>query len=78
MKQKGFQFNSETDTEVIAEGFSAFGTSFIERFNGMFAIAIYDKLNDSLHLVRDRMGIKPLYFYYKENQLVFASEIKSK
>ena len=70
-------WKTSSDSEVVLEAFAKWGNNFVNHFNGMFAIAIYDKLNDSLHLVRDRMGIKPLYFYYKENQLVFASEIKA-
>ena len=50
---------------------------FVNELNGMFAIAIYDKLENSLFLFRDRIGIKPLYYYHKDNELIFASEIKA-
>ena len=77
LRQKGFQFNSETDTEVIAEGFSAFGPSFIERFNGMFAIGAWNTIEKKLYLMRDRYGIKPLYYWFNGKTLVFSSEIKA-
>ena len=74
--EKGHQFNSGTDTEVIVEGFSAYGTSFIERFNGMFAIGAWNTREERLYLIRDRYGIKPLYYWFNGDILVFSSEIK--
>lgn len=76
LKKKGHKFISETDTEVIAEGFSAYGTSFIEQFNGMFAIGAWNKKDKKLYLIRDRYGIKPLYYWFNVNTIVFSSEIK--
>lgn len=70
-------FKTSSDTEVILEAFSNWSTDFIQELNGMFAIAIYDKQDDTLFLFRDRMGIKPLYYYLNNNEIVFASEIKS-
>ena len=75
IKNKYWKTNS--DSEVILEAFVKWGLNFVEKLNGMFAIAIYDKIEDKLHLFRDRMGIKPLYYYHKEDQFIFASEIKS-
>jgi len=73
----GFTFNSATDTEVILETFALYGTAFIEQLNGMFAFAIYDKKLEDLYVYRDRIGIKPLYYYWDGVDFVFASEIKA-
>jgi asparagine synthase (glutamine-hydrolysing) len=70
-------FASSSDSEVILEAFVKWGTKFVHKLNGMFAIAIYDNLRDELFIFRDRLGIKPLYYYYKENEFLFASELKS-
>lgn len=70
-------FKTSSDTEVLLEAFATWGPGFVKRLNGMFAIAIYDKQEQLLHLFRDRMGIKPLFYYYHNKQLAFASEIKS-
>lgn len=70
-------FNSSSDTEVILEAFSYWGTNFVEKLNGMFAIAIYDKQEQELYIYRDRIGIKPLYYYWNGSDFAFASELKS-
>jgi len=70
-------FKSSSDTEVILEAFSRYGTGFVHELNGMFAFAIYDTLNKELYLYRDRMGIKPVYFYWDGKNFAFASEIKA-
>ena len=75
--QKGHTFESETDTEVIVEGLSAYGTSFFERFNGMFAIGAWNVKEEKLYISRDRYGIKPVYYWFNGKTLVFASEIKA-
>ena len=74
--KKGHQFNSETDTEVICEGLSSEGISYIEKFNGMFAFAAWNTQEYQLYLCRDRYGIKPLYYWFNGKTLVFSSEIK--
>lgn len=66
-----------SDTEILLEAFVRKGPEFVHLLNGMFAIAIWDKQQQHLHLFRDRMGIKPLYYYQDEHRLVFASELKS-
>lgn len=71
------QFKTQSDTEVLVEGFAREGEGFIKKMNGMFAIAIYNKKEQSISLFRDRMGIKPLYYFWDEQNLVFASELKS-
>jgi len=77
LRAAGHSFYSSSDTEVIIEGISAFGISFVEELNGMFAIACWDKQEKKLYLSRDRFGIKPLYYWFNGETLVFASEIKA-
>jgi asparagine synthase (glutamine-hydrolysing) len=72
----GYSFNSHTDTEVILAGFDRWGESCVERFNGMWAFAIYDKERDTIFCSRDRFGIKPFYYAFTEENLFFGSEIK--
>lgn len=76
-QEPGFHFRSSSDTEVILQAFSELGPSFVSQLNGMFAIAIYDKHEEVLHLFRDRIGIKPLYYYWNGVNFAFASEIKT-
>lgn len=71
------KFKTSSDTEAILEAFSYLGVEFIHHLNGMFAIAIYDKLEKELHLFRDRVGIKPLFYYWDKEKFAFASELKS-
>ncbi len=73
----GCAFKSQSDTEVVLQAFIQFGESAFSLFNGMFAIAIYDRFEDVLVVARDRFGIKPLYYLNNENYFVFGSEIKS-
>ncbi|WP_430884120.1 asparagine synthase (glutamine-hydrolyzing) [Fusibacter sp. JL216-2] len=74
--KNGFTFKSNSDTEVIVYAYQMWGINCISRFIGMFAIAIYDKNDSSLYLVRDRLGIKPLYYYWDNKNIVFGSELK--
>jgi asparagine synthase (glutamine-hydrolysing) len=76
LRSLGYEFQSATDTEVILAAWDAWGASALGRFNGMFAFVLLDTLRKSIHVVRDRFGIKPLYWARVEDQLVFASEIK--
>ncbi len=71
-----YPFRSNCDTEVIIAAYLKWGIRCVERFNGMFAIALYDREAQELYLVRDRIGKKPLYYWYEEENLVFASELK--
>lgn len=72
---RGYQFQSNSDSEVVLHGYIEWGTSLFERLRGMFAIAIYDKVKDELILSRDRLGIKPLYYSQQDGSTIFASEI---
>jgi asparagine synthase (glutamine-hydrolysing) len=76
-EQLGIATRTTSDTEIILEAFAKKGPECINLFNGMFAIAIYDKQEKSLHLLRDRLGVKPLYFFNHEGNFAFGSEIKS-
>ena len=75
--QKGFEFISNSDTEVILAAYTAWGISAFEKFNGMFAFALLDKKKSNIYLVRDSSGIKPLYYAVNDKRLVFASEIRA-
>ena len=71
-----YPFRSNCDTEVIIAAYLKWGIRCVERFNGMFAIAIFDRETQDVYLVRDRIGKKPLYYWYEDENLVFASELK--
>ncbi|NBX02576.1 MAG: asparagine synthase (glutamine-hydrolyzing) [Alphaproteobacteria bacterium] len=71
------KFFSHCDSEVVLHGYRHEGMAFFKRLNGMFAIALYDETQDKLILLRDRAGIKPLYYCQKNGLFAFASEIKS-
>jgi len=73
----GYVFRSKTDTEVILHSYQEWGENCLQRINGMFAFAIYDKTNKKIFIARDRMGEKPLYFYIDNEKFIFASEIKA-
>lgn len=73
----GHQFKTKSDTEVIVHAYEEWGTLCFERLNGQWAIALWDKAKDRIILSRDRYGIRPLYYTYCDNKLLFASEIKS-
>lgn len=70
-------FHTNSDTEVVLAAYMRWGKECLQRFNGMFAFAIYDKNTQSLFLARDRMGVKPLYYHYTEEGFIFSSEIRA-
>ena len=73
----GYQFVTHTDTEVIVKSIDFWGLKAIDRFRGMFAFALWNKEDQKLFLVRDRLGVKPLYYYLKDGLFFFASELKA-
>ncbi len=77
LESKQYQFTSQTDTEVVLYAYQEWGKECLQKFNGMFALAILNTETEELFLARDRIGIKPLYYYHKGNSFVFASEVKS-
>ncbi|MBS1627440.1 MAG: asparagine synthase (glutamine-hydrolyzing) [Bacteroidetes bacterium] len=74
---KGYNFKSSSDTEVIIYAYIEWGTDCFQHLNGMFALVLLDKLTNKLILARDHAGIKPLYYYLKNNELYFASEVRA-
>ena len=74
---KGHQFRTKADTEAIIHAYEEWGVDCVEKLNGMFAFAIWDGRKQRLFLARDRIGIKPLYYFQDNDQLVFGSELKS-
>ena len=77
LEAQGYTFHTRTDTEVVLKAYQAWGPACIHRLNGMFAFAIWDVREKELFLARDRYGVKPLYYYFRDGVLLFASEIKA-
>lgn len=77
LSQKGHLFKTETDTEVIVHLYEEYQESCVQKMNGMFSFAIWDSRNEKLFLARDRIGIKPLYYYTDKDKIVFGSEMKA-
>lgn len=77
LQSKGHIFKTNTDTEVIVHGYEEYGSDFLKYLNGMFAIAVHDTVKNKLLLARDHIGIKPLYYTFNNNRIIFGSEIKS-
>lgn len=75
--QKGVQFKTHSDTEVLLYAYIHFGESFLHKLNGFFAFAIHDKQEDTLFIACDRFGIKPLYYYSDDDFFFFGSELKN-
>ena len=75
--KKGHKFYTDSDTEVIVHAYEEYGEAFVHQLNGQFAIALWDKGCGKLLLIRDRVGIHPLFYTVIGNQLVFGSEIKA-
>ncbi len=76
LNQLGYEFISNSDTEVVLKSFDAWGLQCVDKFIGMFAFAIYDNTVQKLYLCRDRAGVKPLYYYCKDGLFLFGSELK--
>ncbi|MDQ3846697.1 MAG: asparagine synthase (glutamine-hydrolyzing), partial [Bacteroidota bacterium] len=77
LEQKGFPFITQSDTEVIIAAYAAWGAECLQRFDGMFAFAIWDEKEQTLFAARDRLGEKPFLFFYNEEEFLFASEMKA-
>lgn len=77
LEKKGYQFRSQTDSEVIAAAFDCWRSACVEQFDGMFAFAVWDEKEQELFVARDRFGEKPLYYFYSGECLLFASEMKA-
>ncbi len=77
LQKYDYHFDSHSDTEVILKAYHKWGLEAVHKFNGMFAITLYDKRKNMVYIIRDRSGIKPLYWYQKEEVILYASELKS-
>jgi asparagine synthase (glutamine-hydrolysing) len=77
LESLGYAFRSQSDTEVVLNSYREWGADCVHHFNGMFAFAIWDDRQQRLFIARDRYGIKPLYYYFRNGIFAFASEIKS-
>jgi len=75
LKRLGHQFRTDTDTEVILAAYDQWGTNCVDRFNGMWAFAVYDPSKNGIFCSRDRLGIKPFYYHYSERSFCFSSEL---
>jgi asparagine synthase (glutamine-hydrolysing) len=75
--KEGFKFKSNSDTETLLYGYVNWGVEILKKLNGIFAFAIYDKLNSKLFIARDQFGIKPLYYYNQDGIFAFSSELKA-
>lgn len=73
---KGYRFTTHTDTEVLIAAYDCYGKECVQRFNGMWSFAVYDKDKNEIYCSRDRFGIKPFYYYISDKEFVFGSEIK--
>ena len=77
LQNRGHIFRTNTDTEVIVHAYEEYDTDFPKMLNGMFAFALHDSIRHKLFLVRDQIGIKPLFYTFTKNYLVWGSEIKA-
>jgi asparagine synthase (glutamine-hydrolysing) len=77
LEDKGYQFHTQTDTEVILHAYAEWGVACLEQFNGMFAFALWDAPRRRLFVARDRFGLKPLLYYVDAQRFICASELKA-
>lgn len=77
LQARGHRFETDSDTEVVLHGFAEWGAAIADRLNGMYAFAVWDTRTEQLTLVRDRMGVKPLYYYPTADGVLFGSEPKA-
>ncbi|MCA9459275.1 MAG: asparagine synthase (glutamine-hydrolyzing) [Nanoarchaeota archaeon] len=76
LEKKGYKFSTNTDTEIILASYIEWGQNCVNKFNGMWAFCIYDLKKNILFCSRDRLGVKPFYYYFKDGQFIFSSELK--
>lgn len=76
LKEQGVLFKTASDTEVVLFGYILYGMAYLEKLNGIFSFAIWDHTEEAFYLVRDRLGVKPLFYRKEEDTIIFASEIK--
>lgn len=76
LKDKGYNFYTNCDTEVIINAYKEWGEECVKKFNGMWGFAIFDRQKSKIFCSRDRFGIKPFYYYQKNNKVIFSSEVK--
>ncbi len=77
LQKKGYAFQETSDTEVLLQAFIEWKETVVERLNGIFAFAVWDKKAHRLFMARDRMGVKPLFYTLQEGAMLFASEMKA-
>ena len=77
LKSKGYRFESYSDTEVLLVSYIEWGPECLNHINGIFAFGVWDEYNKTLFLARDHLGVKPLFYSYKDDNLIFASQIKA-
>jgi asparagine synthase (glutamine-hydrolysing) len=77
LEKRGHRFSTRSDTETIVHAYEEYGEDCVNKFNGMFAFALWDRTNQRLVLARDRLGVKPLYYFLNDRCLVFGSELKA-
>ena len=77
LETKGHRFYTNSDTEVIVHAYEEYGVECLQKFNGMFAFALWDSKKKQLFIARDRLGVKPLHYYIDKKKFIFGSEIKS-
>lgn len=77
LEKQGSKFRSTSDTEVVLHSLAKWGVSALNKFNGMFSLAFWDKKNKLLTIARDRYGVKPIYYWRNQNVFLFSSEIKA-
>ncbi len=78
LRAAGYTFKSESDSEVVLHGYAHWGLiALAERLDGMYVIVIHDRADHTIHMIRDRAGIKPLFYYHKEHKFSWASELKA-